>query len=92
MGIGDTDGMGGLSMPENLEADLEIEIEDPESVTITTPDMEIVIDPDAMEDDEAGGDKLKTQTERLEQRRYTPYKFSGKSYSFDMALEKGVID
>jgi hypothetical protein len=23
MGIGDTDGMGGLSMPENLEADLE---------------------------------------------------------------------
>lgn len=44
-----------------------------------------------MEDDDAG-DKVKAQTERLEQRRYTPYKFSGKSYSFDMALEKGVID
>ena len=54
MGIGDTDGMGGLSMPENLEADLEIEIEDPESVTIATPDMEIVIDPDAIADDEFG--------------------------------------
>jgi len=54
MGVGDTDGMGGLSMPENLEADLEIEIEDPESVTITTPDMEIVIDPDAIADDEFG--------------------------------------
>lgn len=49
-------------------------------------------DNDQMEDDEAGGDKVKAQTERLEQRRYTPYKFSGKSYSFDMALEKGVID
>jgi len=54
MGIGDTDGMGGLSMPENLEAELEIEIEDPERVTIETPGMEIVIDPDAMQDDEFG--------------------------------------
>ena len=52
MGVGDTDGMGGLSMPENLEADLEIEIEDPESVTISSGGMEIVIDPDEMEDDD----------------------------------------
>jgi hypothetical protein len=52
VGIGDTDGMGGLSMPENLEADLEIEIEDPESVTISSGGMEIVIDPDEMEDDD----------------------------------------
>ena len=44
--------MGGLSMPENLEADLEIEIEDPESVTISSGGMEIVIDPDEMEDDD----------------------------------------
>ena len=52
MGVGDTDGMGGLSMPENLEADLEIEIEDPESVTISSGGMEIVIDPDEMKDDD----------------------------------------
>ena len=51
MGIGDTDGMGGLSMPENLEADIEIEIEDPERVSIETPGMEIVIEPGEMDDD-----------------------------------------
>ena len=51
IGIGDTDGMGGLSMPENLEADIEIEIEDPERVSIETPGMEIVIEPGEMDDD-----------------------------------------
>lgn len=44
----------GLS-PEDMmaqEPDLEIEIEDPEEVTIRTGDVEIEIDPDAEEDDE----------------------------------------
>ena len=54
IGIGSADAMGGLSMPENLEADLEIEIEieDPESVTIGVDGMEIVIDPDEMDDED----------------------------------------
>ena len=43
----------GLS-PEDMmgrEPDIEIEIEDPEEVTIRAGDMEIEIDPDAEEDD-----------------------------------------
>jgi hypothetical protein len=52
IGIGSADAMGGLSMPENLEADIEIEIEDPESVTIGVDGMEIVIDPDEMDDED----------------------------------------
>lgn len=50
-------------------------------------------DNDQMED-EGDDDKRRSavQAERLEQRRYTPYKFSGKSYSFDMGLEKTLID
>lgn len=51
MGIGDTDGMGGLTMPENLEADIEIEIEDPERVSIEAGGLEIEIEPGEMDDD-----------------------------------------
>ena len=36
----------------NIEPDLEIEIEDPEEVTIRTGDLEIEIDPDAIDEDE----------------------------------------
>ena len=43
--------IGVEEVAENEEA-IEIEIEDPESVTIGIGDTEIVIDPDAMEDDE----------------------------------------
>ena len=43
--------MGVEEVAENEEA-IEIEIEDPEKVTIGIGDTEIVIDPDAMEDDE----------------------------------------
>ena len=43
--------MGLEEMAENEEA-IEIEIEDPESVTITVGDMELTIDPNAMDDDE----------------------------------------
>jgi hypothetical protein len=43
--------MGLDKMAESEEA-IEIEIEDPESVTITTGDTSIIIDPDAMEDEE----------------------------------------
>ena len=45
LGLSDEDMMG-------QEPDIEIEIEDPEEVTIRTGDMEIEIDPDAEEDDE----------------------------------------
>ena len=53
MGLTAADEMGGLSAPENLEPDLEIEIEDPERVSIGMPGMEIEIVPDN-EDDEFG--------------------------------------
>jgi len=51
MGLAAADEMGGLSAPENLEPDLEIEIEDPERVSIGMPGLEIEIDPDAEDDD-----------------------------------------
>jgi len=46
MGLDLEEGLGGM------EPDIEIEIEDPEEVTIRTGDMELEIDPDAMEEDE----------------------------------------
>lgn len=51
MGLASADEMGGLSAPENLEPDLEIEIEDPESVNIKAGGLEIEIEP-GEEDDE----------------------------------------
>ena len=30
--------------------------------------------------------------EKIERRKYTPYKFSGKSYSFDYNQEKLIVD
>jgi len=30
--------------------------------------------------------------EKSERRKYTPYKFSGKSYSFDYSQEKVIVD
>lgn len=51
MGLAAVDEMGGLSVPENLEPDLEIEIEDPERVSIGMPGMEIEIVPDNEDDD-----------------------------------------
>lgn len=45
MGLAAADEMGGLSAPENLEPDLEIEIEDPESVNIKAGGLEIEIEP-----------------------------------------------
>ena len=42
----------GVEEVAEKEEAIEIEIEDPESVTIGIGDTEIVIDPDAMEDDE----------------------------------------
>jgi len=45
-------GAAGAMQPEPLEPDLEIEIEDPESVTLRTPDMEIQIEPGAEDNDE----------------------------------------
>jgi hypothetical protein len=45
-------GVAGAMQPEPLEPELEIEIEDPESVTLRTPDMEIEIEPGKEEDDE----------------------------------------
>ena len=53
MGLAAADEMGGLSAPENLEPDLEIEIEDPESVNIKAGGLEIEIEP-GEEDDEFG--------------------------------------
>ena len=32
------------------------------------------------------------QIEKSERRKYTPYKFSGKSYSFDLAQERIIVD
>jgi hypothetical protein len=45
-------GVAGVMQPEAMEPDLEIEIEDPESVTLRTPGMEIEIEPGGEEDDE----------------------------------------
>ena len=45
-------GVAGAMQPEPLEPDLEIEIEDPESVTIGMGDLEIEIEPVREEDDE----------------------------------------
>jgi len=51
VGLGALDEMGGLSAPENLEADIEIEIEDPERVSIETEGLEIIIEPGEMDDE-----------------------------------------
>jgi hypothetical protein len=45
-------GAVGAMQPEVMEPELEIEIEDPESVTLRTPGMEIEIEPGGEEDDE----------------------------------------
>ena len=37
----------GMPMENAMEPDVQIQIEDPEQVTITTDDMQIIIDPDA---------------------------------------------
>ena len=37
------------------------------------------------------GEKEK-EIERMERKRYKPYKFSGKSYTFDIGQEKNIID
>jgi hypothetical protein len=42
-----------------------------------------------MLDEEAEKEK---QLERQEKKRYRPYKFSGKSYTFDVASEKQIVD
>jgi hypothetical protein len=42
----------GMEQLAEEEQEIEIEIEDPESVSITVGDMEIIIDPDAMDDEE----------------------------------------
>jgi hypothetical protein len=39
-----------------------------------------------------GLSKKEKQLEREEKKKYAPYKFSGKSYSFDITHEKGVLD
>ena len=44
--------------PADMEPDIEIEIEDPEEVTINVGGLEIVLDPDNMEDDEDFGANL----------------------------------
>lgn len=36
--------------------------------------------------------KNERQLEKEERRKYAPYKFSGKSYSFDINNEKGILD
>ena len=51
MGLTNAQEMGGLSAPENLEPDLEIEIEDPESVNIKAGGLEIEIEPGEEDDD-----------------------------------------
>ena len=47
--------------------------------------------------DEEGDDQMEDEgedkkAERLKTKRYAPYKFSGKSYSFDQTLEQPIID
>lgn len=39
-----------------------------------------------------GSTKNDRQIEKSERRKYTPYKFSGKSYSFDYHQEKEIVD
>ena len=47
----------------NMEPDIEIEIEDPEEVTINAGGLEIVLDPDDMADDEEFGANLAEEME-----------------------------
>ena len=49
----------------NMEPDLEIEIEDPEEVTIKAGGLEIEIDPDEMEDDEFNANLAEEMDEQL---------------------------
>jgi hypothetical protein len=42
-----------------------------------------------MPDGTTGSDKM---VEKSERRKYTPYKFSGKSYSFDYSQEKVIVE
>ena len=42
-----------------------------------------------MPDGTTRSDKM---VEKSEKRKYTPYKFSGKSYSFDYAQEKVIVE
>jgi len=51
MGLSSAAELGGLTAPENLEPDLEIEVEDPESVSIKTGGLEIEIEPGEEDDD-----------------------------------------
>lgn len=39
-----------------------------------------------------GSTRNDKQNEKSERRKYTPYKFSGKSYSFDYSQEKKIVD
>jgi hypothetical protein len=52
-----------MAQAANMEPDIEIEIEDPEEVTVRVGDMEIVLDPDNMEDDEEFGANLAEEME-----------------------------
>lgn len=58
MGIDDM-----MAQAANMEPDIEIEIEDPEEVTINVGGMEIVLDPDDMGDDEEFGANLAEEME-----------------------------
>lgn len=42
-----------------------------------------------MQDGTTKSDRL---VEKSERRKYTPYKFSGKSYSFDITQERIIVD
>jgi hypothetical protein len=39
-----------------------------------------------------GSSRSERINEKSERRKYTPYKFSGKSYSFDYLQEKEIVD
>ena len=52
-----------MAQAANMEPDIEIEIEDPEEVTVRVGDMEIVLDPDNMQDDEEFGANLAEEME-----------------------------
>ena len=58
MGIDDM-----MAQAANMEPDIEIEIEDPEEVTINVGGLEIVLDPDDMGDDEEFGANLAEEME-----------------------------
>jgi len=55
----------GMEELASMEPDLEIEIEDPEEVTIRAGGMEIEIDPDRMEDDEFNANLAEEMDESL---------------------------